>query len=218
MAPLPSPGTPRGRFDPWNSSSTGHQRAETRPGPGWREARRGKLHAQFGGPRAADAETGSASRTVVELLRRPGLMREGRVPTRPLPERDERDTPRDAADAPPRPIFAGTSIYVNGSTAPLVSDHRLKHIITRHGGAVALHLGRRTVTHVVLGTADRGRLAAGKTETELRRMRGRGVHFVGVQWVLESLKSGRRLPEARFSSACLASPGQTSVYQRFAPH
>lgn len=38
-------------FDPWNSSSTGHQRAENRLGAstGWRDSRNAKLASQFRG-------------------------------------------------------------------------------------------------------------------------------------------------------------------------
>jgi hypothetical protein len=49
------------QFDPWNSSSTGHQRAENRLGAstGWRQSRATKLHHQFksggtGGKRISD--------------------------------------------------------------------------------------------------------------------------------------------------------------------
>jgi hypothetical protein len=49
------------RFDPWNSSSTGHQRAENRMGGsiGWRQSRTMKLSHQFksgdnGGKRISD--------------------------------------------------------------------------------------------------------------------------------------------------------------------
>jgi len=47
-------------FDPWNSSSTGHQRAESKGnGTGWRQSRNGKLASQFksgeiGGMRISD--------------------------------------------------------------------------------------------------------------------------------------------------------------------
>ncbi|KAG5970749.1 hypothetical protein E4U55_001461 [Claviceps digitariae] len=281
MPSLPDPATPRHRpFDPWNSSSTGHQRAETRPGTGWRELRRRKLDVQFGGKPSAAAkesrlqdghgyghgiETSSTSllprRSVVDLLRQPGLMKRQnnnprghdslnkqhdldttpphssnnekghaqntyRTATRPSRETLDHHTPQDSSSSssitttsPPPPskrgIFTGTSIYINGSTFPHISDHNLKHIITQHGGAMALHLGRRTVTHVVLGTTTGGALAGGKMEREVRRMRGCGVYFVGVEWVLESLKSGKRLPEARFSNARLARSGQASVYERF---
>ncbi|KAG6010489.1 hypothetical protein E4U21_006491 [Claviceps maximensis] len=277
---MPPPPTSLHRpFDPWNSSSTGHQRNETRPGSGWRESRRRKLDVQFrGSPAAPTKETrhgyaaeGSAGsvprRSVVELLRRPGLMRRHdtndargrdglagkhvypspasapssaqrpsslpkqhdleepawsrpRSPrkgadrdagnargTTPPPSRQtlRHDEPRDSSSSSSvtvttsvvpeslasssslpssskRGIFTGTNIYVNGSTFPHVSDHKLKHIITQHGGAMALHLGRRTVTHVVLGTTGGGGLAAGKMERELRRMRGCGAYFVGVEW------------------------------------
>ncbi|KAG6013957.1 hypothetical protein E4U41_004936, partial [Claviceps citrina] len=88
MPPLPKPATPRhAPFDPWNSSSTGHQRAETRPSAGWRESRRRKLDGQFGGAARRrgtwPGEQGReevARRSVVDLLRQPGLMtRTGRA-------------------------------------------------------------------------------------------------------------------------------------------
>ena len=89
---------------------------------------------------------------------------------------------------PPRKIFAGLTIYINGSTAPLVSDHRLKYLLAEHGAAVNLALGRRRVTHVVLGRPSGrgvgagGGLAAGKLEKEVTRLGGIGVKFVGVEW------------------------------------
>ncbi|KAG6050805.1 hypothetical protein E4U39_003135 [Claviceps sp. Clav50 group G5] len=281
MPPLPKPvPSRRAPFDPWNSSSTGHQRAETRPGTGWRDTRRRKLDVQFGGrPSSAqeahqeedDARGGMSlplRRSVVDMLRRPGLMKadgkDGKdsknsgkhgdaESQQQLVQQDpetmglrlgdgivpEGNTEAEAkkvdikelgeeinaasslttssSSSPPlkRGIFSGTSIYVNGSTFPHISDHKLKHLITQHGGSMALHLGRRTVTHVVLGTSGRGGLAGGKMDKEVRRMRGCGVYFVGVEWVLESLKSGKRLPEARFANARLARSGQASVYNQF---
>ncbi|KAG5973481.1 hypothetical protein E4U58_004990 [Claviceps cyperi] len=276
MPPLPKPiPSRRAPFDPWNSSSTGHQRAETRPGTGWRDTRRRKLDVQFGGrPSSAqeaqeaqegDDARGSTSlpprRSVVDMLRRPGLMKadgkgsrnsgkHGDAEPQELVQQDpgtmglrlgdgivpEAGTEAEAkvddskgekvnaasslteSSSSPllkRGIFSGTSIYVNGSTFPHISDHKLKYLITQHGGSMALHLGRRTVTHVVLGTSGRGGLAGGKMDKEVRRMRGCGVYFVGVEWILESLKSGKRLPEARFSNTRLASSGQASVYDQF---
>ncbi|KAG5944756.1 hypothetical protein E4U60_005698 [Claviceps pazoutovae] len=272
MPPLPKPvPSRRAPFDPWNSSSAGHQRAETRPGIGWRDTRRRKLDVQFGGrPSSAqeaqeedDARRGISlppRRSVVDMLRRPGLMKadgkdsrnsgkHGDAESRELVQQDpetmglrlgdgivpeggpEAEAKIDikgeevnaasslamSSSSPPlkRGIFSGTSIYINGSTFPHISDHKLKHLITQHGGSMALHLGRRTVTHVVLGTSGRGGLAGGKMDKEVRRMRGCGVYFVGVEWVLESLKSGKRLPEARFSNARLARSGQASVYDQF---
>ncbi|KAI0472566.1 hypothetical protein GGR56DRAFT_650979 [Xylariaceae sp. FL0804] len=137
-----------------------------------------------------------------------------------------------AAAAGPRPrrIFDGVVVYVNGSTHPLISDHRLKRVLAEHGGRLSTHLGRRQVTHVILGKPaanngpsgsgnngsgsanghDKGAgggLAGGKLQREIQRLRsaggggaGGGVRFVGVEWVLESVARGRRLPEARFAT------------------
>lgn len=159
-------------------------------------------------------------------------------------------------------LFDGLCFYINGSTAPTVSDHRLKQLIAENGGRVAVALARRRVTHVILGTAwDRrssspafdggaratklkgtarargerdgrrparleGRttggegglgggggggaeprrewkgctLAAGKLEKEIQRMGGNVVKYVTAEWVLESLRSGKRVSESSFAS------------------
>ncbi|KAL1837879.1 hypothetical protein VTJ49DRAFT_3283 [Mycothermus thermophilus] len=124
-----------------------------------------------------------------------------------------------------RKIFDGLVIYVNGSTHPLVSDHKLKHLLSENGARVALHLGRRQVTHVILGKpagpsgngsgGAGGGLAGGKLEREIRRVGGCGVKFVGVEWALESIKAGKRLPEARFANLKIAARAQRSVLGAF---
>ncbi len=113
--------------------------------------------------------------------------------------------PADQAKRP-RKVFDGLCFYINGSTAPAVSDHRLKHMIAENGGRVAIGLARKTVTHVVLGAPNNaslgrcgGGLAASKFEKEVRRIGGHAVKYVTVEWVLESLKSGRRMPESTSS-------------------
>ncbi|KAJ3521960.1 hypothetical protein NM208_g13066 [Fusarium decemcellulare] len=60
-----------------------------------------------------------------------------------------------------------------------------------------------------------GGLAGGKLEKEIRKTGGCGVKFVGAEWVLESLKAGKRLPEARFSNMKVAPKAQGSVYGLF---
>jgi hypothetical protein len=85
-------------------------------------------------------------------------------------------------------IFEGLVIYVNGSTHPLISDLKLKRVLAEHGGRVSFHLGRRQVTHVILGNPSGtragagGGLAGGKMEKEIRRIGGCGVKYVGVEW------------------------------------
>lgn len=257
-------------FDPWNSSSTGHQRPENTPGTGWRDSRNRKLNSQFGGgvsggERLSDScGAGSedwddkhktlipkavrerAQRSVRDMLVQPGKMRESLakesssesskessnesladgseaknltgeealMEKRRLQDQDHNDRMRT------RGLFDGVVVYVNGSTFPLVSDHKLKHLLTENGGQMSLHLGRRRVTHVVIGRpAGRGAapgtgggLAGSKLDKEIKKIGGAGVKFVGVEWVLESLKAGKRLPEARFSTMKIAPKGQSSVY------
>jgi hypothetical protein len=124
-----------------------------------------------------------------------------------------------------RRIFDGVVAYVNGSTFPLVSDHRLKKILSENGGNMSLHLGRRKVTHVILGrpagggsaaataAARGGRgagggLAGGKIEKEIKRIGGCGVKFVGVEWYVLLLPSSTILRRLLFAT-CDTSPKVT---------
>lgn len=97
----------------------------------------------------------------------------------------------EAAAAKPKgssKIFDGLVIYINGSTHPLISDHKLKHLLAQNGARMSIHLGRRQVTHVILGKPSGpnggagGGLAGGKLEKEIRRVGGCGVKYVGVEW------------------------------------
>jgi hypothetical protein len=84
-------------------------------------------------------------------------------------------------------IFANLCFYTNGSTAPLVSDHRLKHMLAAHGARHSIALGRRSVTHVILGITNAqggagGGLAATKIQKEIAKTGGEAVKFVSVDW------------------------------------
>ncbi|KAI1389766.1 uncharacterized protein F4822DRAFT_212658 [Hypoxylon trugodes] len=254
-------------FDSWNSSATGHQRAENHLArtTGWRQSRSSKLTNQFkggpgGGPRISD-KVGAGSKdwdpklntlvtpelrsrsknSVLDMLARPGTMATS-TPSSASPvsgmnseaagkgdgnqtveekisaQRKVEDEAREAEKEQPRGIFDGVIVYTNGSTHPLISDHKLKHLLAEQGARTSIHLGRRQVTHVILGRPTSGRggagggLAGGKLQKEIQKVGGCGVKFVGVEWVLESIKAGKRLPEARFSNLKVASKGQQSVY------
>ncbi|KAL2143099.1 hypothetical protein VTI28DRAFT_378 [Corynascus sepedonium] len=281
---LPPPTEPKfsRNFDPWNSASTGHQRAETCGPQGWRESRNMKMNHQFragnsGGERISDAVgVGSedfderlglfvpkevrarAMNSVADMLRNPGTMRAALRPSAPstsvsrlartpgeeelgnakgnqgedestaekkltldLKAEDEARDEEKARQTQERKIFDGLVIYVNGSTYPLVSDHKLKYLLSEHGARMSSHLGRRQVTHVILGKPSGpnggagGGLASGKLEKEIRRVGGCSIKFVGVEWVLESIKAGRRLPETRFANLKIAARRQNSVLGAF---
>lgn len=98
------------------------------------------------------------------------------------------ETAKTEAQGGGKGIFEGLVVYVNGSTHPLISDHKLKHILVENGARMSIHLGRRKVTHVILGKPSGpnggagGGLAGGKLEKEIRRVGGCGVKYVGVEW------------------------------------
>ncbi|KXT13905.1 hypothetical protein AC579_2630 [Pseudocercospora musae] len=119
-------------------------------------------------------------------------------------------------------IFNNLCFYINGCTAP-VSDHKLKHMISIHGGNMSIALGRRTVTHVVLGKPNAngsgcgGGLAGSKIHKEITQMRGKSVKFITADWVTESIKAGKRLPESRFEAMKLAPKGVANISTMFKP-
>lgn len=155
-----------------------------------------------------------AANSVMDMLRKPGTMSqaasrstspEKRVDDEAEYEkcvtaeeslmlsRKEDDDPRQGtvkAQAQSRgsKIFEGLVVYVNGSTHPLISDHKLKHVLVENGASMSIHLGRRKVTHVILGKPSGpnggagGGLAGGKLDKEIRRVGGCGVKYVGVKW------------------------------------
>ncbi|KAF2027923.1 hypothetical protein EK21DRAFT_70945 [Setomelanomma holmii] len=255
-------------FDPWNSSSTGHQRAENRlsGSTSWRASRNLKLSEQYkgglrgGSKRVADTvgagsenfgkdgrkENGGWDRgasglrtggqkSLAELW---GASKAGKKSPQekdselisPTPESDVasqhthghtepvNDDLHDGSSRPPtKQIFTGLCFYINDSTAPLISDHRLKHLLAEHGARHSIALGRRSVTHVLLGTTNMhggagGGLAATKIQKEIARTGGKAVKFITAEWVLESIKAERRLPESRFSPLKLAPKSQSSVF------
>ncbi|KAI9738853.1 MAG: hypothetical protein M1834_008360 [Cirrosporium novae-zelandiae] len=118
-------------------------------------------------------------------------------------------------------IFLGLCIYINGSTMPHISDHKLKRLLSENGATLTLSLRRKSVTHVILGMPNTktarggcvgagGGLAAGKIQKEIQTAgRGGGVR------VLKSIEAGKRLPESRFEALRLAGPGQRSVNEMF---
>lgn len=162
----------------------------------------------------------------------------------------ETSTPTDTTRSEPNPpndenpvkkILTGTTIYINGSTMPLISDHKLKCFLIAHGAKLSLVPARNTITHIIIGRPNAntagnkgagGGLAASKVQKEIEKC-GRGVKVVGVEWcvlfsfffweflgkmlslvnrALESIKAEKRLTEARFALN-LAPKGQLSVLE-----
>ncbi|OJJ50504.1 hypothetical protein ASPZODRAFT_126388 [Penicilliopsis zonata CBS 506.65] len=225
-------------FDPWNSASTGHQRAENPYShtTAWRDTRLQKLSAQF----ASDASRKRAGdwrwisgeeaqrrslgcqdiRSFMGVTKRRVEAKENLKVKKDLEKGDleKKDLEKEDLEKE-RKILSGTTIYINGSTMPTISDHRLKHLLAEHGASIAIGLARRSVTHVIVakpntrcGHGVGGGLAAGKLQREID---GRTIRMVGVEWALESIKAGKRLPESRFAVVHAASRGQRSVKAYF---
>lgn len=131
-----------------------------------------------------------------------------------------KDEKGEEEDPDPPQIFRGLTMYLNGSTMPLVSDHRLKQLWVQHGGDASISLGRRTVTHVIPGEKGAGGgLAATKIQKENTTIRGKGIKYVSAQWVLDSIEKGVRQPESRYAAVDvknkLGGSGQASVATLF---
>ncbi|KAK1141337.1 hypothetical protein N8T08_009128 [Aspergillus melleus] len=132
----------------------------------------------------------------------------------PEPETKNSLTP-NPPDSYPQ-IFTTLTIYINAPSHPFLSDHKLKQILTLHGASIALSLSRR-VTHIIVGKPNTrpghgsgGGLAGGKLQREITRAGCRSWKVVFVEWVLESIKAGKRLSEARFAMQ-MAEKRQRSV-------
>ncbi|KAJ5696300.1 hypothetical protein N7536_006712 [Penicillium majusculum] len=127
-------------------------------------------------------------------------------------------------------IFAGVTIFINGSTAPQISEYKLKYLLASNGARTSIYMARKTVTHVLVGQPNTGTgsgsgttvsgagggLAASKLQQEISRGGWKGVKVVSVDWALESIKAGRRLAESRFPGMHVAAKGQRSVAGMFA--
>ena len=170
------------RIDSYSSSSTGHQVGSGISKPAsWHRSRNSKLQKQFREATptiiAAAISTASSKPEVKKKEQDKGEKKEGEVGVEV--EREKKK------------IFAGCTIYVNGSTAPLISDVELKRVLVANGAAVTTVMSRKRVSHVVLakpvdgpgtGGGIGGGLAAGKLQKEVLTKKGNGVRYVRVEW------------------------------------
>jgi BRCT domain, a BRCA1 C-terminus domain len=149
-----------------------------------------------------ESHTQSLSSTQI-LLKLPGL----------VPCSDTNSLPNPVPEAAPSlpQIFRFLTLYLNGSThSSGISDHKLKSLFVQHGGSVSIALGRRTVTHVILGS-EGGGLAAGKIQKEVAKVAGKSVRFVTANWVVDSVECKKRQPEGKYQAVHTALKGQRSV-------
>ncbi|KAG0636543.1 BRCA1 C terminus domain-containing protein [Tuber brumale] len=185
------------RIDTYNSTSTGHQVGSGISKPAsWHRSRNSKLQKQF---REA---TPAILAAAISTASKPGVKEKG--------EEEEEEDGVGVEVEGRKNIFVGCTIYVNGSTAPLISDVELKRALVANGAAVTTGMSRKRVTHVVLakpvdgglgnggGGGIGGGLAAGKLQKEVLMKKGNGPRYVRVEWVLESIAAEKRLAESKY--------------------
>ena len=87
-------------------------------------------------------------------------------------------------------IFAGMTVFINGSTLPLISDHKLKQLLIQHGAQVSIFMARKSVSHMIVGQPNAGAEAGGaggglsarKLQQEIARGGWKGVKITNVEW------------------------------------
>jgi hypothetical protein len=85
-------------------------------------------------------------------------------------------------------IFAGITIFINGSTLPQISEYKLKHLLASNGAKTSIYMARKIVTHVLVGQPNTGTsgagggLSASKLQQEIARGGWKGVKVVSVDW------------------------------------
>ena len=202
----------------WRSGRKGNEAREMNSG-GQSNGGQRSIWKSFGGRRDTPVEGEGEGEGLEEADCSDGRKRQG---DDTQGQEQWQEEPKQEQEAKPNKlIFQNLCIYVNGSTAPLISDHKLKHLLVKHGATLSIALSRRSVTHVIVGNAvykggAGGGLAGSKIQREITRVRGKGVKFVSAEWAVQSINAGKRLPEARFSNTKLVAPsGQKSVLEAF---
>lgn len=209
----------------YHSTSSGHQVCNgiSKPAVAWHRSRQSKLNRQFKDsslllPPPPSSLSSSPAPSSSSSPSSPTT----KATTTTAATASIKAAPTAAA---PSSIFKACSIYISGSTAPLIGDHALKHVLARHGARLCTLLRRSSTTHVILSAPARvgagagGGLAAAKLQREIDSKKAVApIRYVGVQWVLDSIVAGRRLPERDYSPAGLSvgrSAGQTSLLDGF---
>lgn len=169
----PSKTKPRQQLiDVYNSTSTGHQVGSGVSKPAaYHKSRSAKLQQQFRSnqaPLTAFLSSAKVAAPVTNKGAAADLTTSGPTPTPSAPPK------------PTRNIFTGCSVYINGSTAPRISDVELKRLLSHHGARISMTLARKTTTHVIISDMGGG-LAAGKLQKEIAGKKN-NIKYVSVQW------------------------------------
>lgn len=172
------------RMDVYNSTSTGHQVGSGVSKPAaYRRYRSAKLQQQFKlsqAPLTAFLTSAKTTTPGSSVATNKGAVTD--LATSSTKPSSKTSAPLSSATSQPtRKVFAGCSIYINGSTAPRISDVELKRLLSHHGAQISMTLARKTTTHVVISDVGGGGLAAGKLQKEIAGKKN-NIRYVSVQW------------------------------------
>lgn len=186
----PAAPPPRQRtIDVYMTLSTGHQAGSGVSKPAsWHKSRSAKLNQQFRSrpallPVLLPPSAALAAPAPPPQRPAPSLAGVQHAPAVPPPAR----SPALPSTANPAPVFARLSIYINGTTHPIISDLELKHRLAAHGAHVCSSVARKTTTHVIVsprarvGSGAGGGLAAGKLQKEISSSQNT-IKYVSVHW------------------------------------
>ncbi|KAA8626684.1 hypothetical protein A1F94_001764 [Pyrenophora tritici-repentis] len=173
-------------FDPWNSSGTGHQRAENRLSGSteWRTSRNLKLVEQFragidGGKRVADTVGAGSDDSAKHGRNVNGTW-----------AKDAKSLRTGGQQS-----LAEAWASNNKASWNLPQDSHVETTEMQH--------------EQPLSNDDHTDEQAGSQE--IARSGGKAVKFINAEWVLDSIKAGRRLTESRYSPLRLTPKGQNSI-------
>jgi hypothetical protein len=103
----------------------------------------------------------------------------------------------------------GVKVHING-----ISDQRLADLVAlvvEHGGTYMQYYHGSSVTHLLANTLPAAKLRQVATHINESRRAGRAFFVVREEWLLESARQCKRLPEADFQLQMLLDPEQGSL-------
>ncbi|KAJ3186595.1 hypothetical protein HDU85_007415 [Gaertneriomyces sp. JEL0708] len=88
-------------------------------------------------------------------------------------------------------ILQGIKIYVNGLVG-VMDDLEFRKLVQSNGGEISMQLSQRTVSHMICTSL------CGKKSEKAFMARTSALKVVRPEWVIDSVKNGKRLPESGY--------------------
>ena len=106
-------------------------------------------------------------------------------------------------------IFRGVVVHLDGNSSERSAD--LVALVASHGGSYSQFYHGEFVTHFVANVLPAAKIRQMTAHLAESRRKGRQVYVVREEWLLESTRQVRRLPEVDFACAELQDPEQGTL-------